>query len=231
MSAPRAGRMVPLAIATLLAVTACSDSSPTGARPAGTPALVVLNAAQSPVDVLLDGHAVVQGLAPTQVSTRIDAAAGAHTVQLRSGGQTGAEIPVTISATHALAIAVTPGSGGTLDGMVLPDTAAMPVAGKSKLRVLHLASSTGELVIWRTQPDYQTPTDWVFPFDYGQSTDFLTSDPGTWEVRVWAKSDSTGSWDNALASMRLDIASGGVRTFAIVDDPNGGVKFVSIDQS
>jgi hypothetical protein len=116
---------------------------------------------------------------------------------------------------------------------VLTDSGATPVAGASKLRVIHLAQAAGQLDIFRTQPDWQTPVSLLFPFTYGSNNGFYQSTPGVWHVRAWKSTpgmsfDATG-WNRALDSLSVNIPGGGVRTIVVLDAPGNSVKFKLVD--
>ena len=85
------------------------------------------------------------------------------------------------------------------------------------------------LQVYRTQPDYQKPISWQFPFIYqptptSLSAPFYQSSVGSWEVRIWqTPADSTG-WATAPVKVVIPLKSGEKKTVLILDKPGGGVR-------
>lgn len=217
---------------TLLLVTAlaaCRSDGATGCCPAGDPSLRVVNGFTTAVDALIDGEVVIQGLAAGAVGTT-DIAPGGHTLVLRPAGA-GAPVsrPITIATGAVNTIAAVRAAGGALGSAVLDDTGSVVPAGATKLRVLHLAPNAGTLQVYRTQPDYQQPISWQFPFNYqpdptSLSAPFYQSTVGSWEVRIWqAPADSTG-WATAPVQVVVPLGGGEKKTILILDAAGGGVK-------
>ena len=160
----------------------------------------------------------------------ISAASGAHTLELRP---TGALVTVSQSlATSGGAIstiAVLRGASGTLTSAILDDTNSVVPAGATKVRVLHFAPNAGTLQVFRTQPDYQQPISWQFPFTYqatptSLSAPFYQSTVGSWEVRIWkAPADSSG-WSSATLRVIVPLTGGQKKTILILDGPGGTVR-------
>ena len=120
---------------------------------------------------------------------------------------------ITAAAGLLSTIAAVRGSNAALASVVLDDTNSVVPAGKTKVRVLHLAPNAGTLQVYRTQPDYQTPISWQFPFDYqaeptSLSAPFYQSDVGTWEVRVWQTPADASGWATAPVKVVIPLASG-----------------------
>ena len=95
--------------------------------------------------------------------------------------------------------------------------------------MLHLAPNGGELQVYRTQPDYQQPTRWQFPFTYQSdpntlSAPFYQSTVGSWEVRIWQSPADASGWASAPVKVVIPLASGGKKTVLILDNPGGGVR-------
>lgn len=217
-----------LLTAALLCVggVACENDA---AAPADSPdtALRVINAAAGPVDVVVDGETVLSELAPAAVSARIAISAAPHAVMLRAAGASASSANLAVSASAGRTTTVyAHSSQGALAAAALSDTGAAPVAGKSKVRVVHLAANAPALDVWRTQPDYTTPIRVMFPFAYLAESNYMQSDPGAWQVSV-TREGETGP---VLAtSGPITVAGGEVRTVVLLDTPGGGVKVEPLD--
>jgi hypothetical protein len=214
--------------ALLLALVASCESTTTLCCTQGQTGLRVINAFPTAVDVLIDGNVVISGLSAGTIGTT-SPTTGTHTLELRANGTTAtATKSLTISAGALATIAAVRNSTGTMGTAALDDTGSVVPAGKTKVRVLHLAANAGEIQVYRTQPDYQTPISWQFPFTYQASFDalsapFLQSDTGTWEVRVWQTPASASGWATAPVKVVFTLGSGEKRTIVVLDKPGGGV--------
>jgi hypothetical protein len=62
--------------------------------------------------------------------------------------------------------------------------------GKTKVRVANFSKATG-IQIWRTQPDFPTPTLIQTPFPYLAVSPYLESTVGAWEVYVTNNGSTT----------------------------------------
>jgi hypothetical protein len=217
-----------LSAVALCAVASC-DVGTTIAGVSGDPALRVVNAFTSPVDVLVDGNVAISAMAAGTISTTF-AAPGNHTLVLRPTGS-GASVSQSItSAVGALStIAVVRSASGDLSSAVLDDTNSVVPDGATKVRVLHLAPNAGTLQVYRTQPDFHTPISWQFPFNYqpeptSLSAPFFQSTVGSWEIHVWQTPADPSGWATAPAKVIIPLASGEKATVVILDKPGGGVK-------
>ncbi len=213
-----------------LAVLGCSSDSPTGSCcTTGDRTVRVVNAFGGPVDVLIDGDLAIAALASGVVDTAhtVD---GSHTLTFRPAGRSpSVSQPITAGAGVLNTIAAVRASSGAVAAAALDDTGSVVPAGATKLRVLHLAPNAGELQVYRTQPDYQTPVSWQFPFTYqaqptALSAPFYQSTVGTWEVRIWQTPTDASGWATAPVRVVLPLASGEKRTILMLDDPAGGVR-------
>ena len=209
-------------------LTACGTEGPTTCCVTGAPALRIVNAYAAPVDVLIDDGVAIQSLAAG--STAVTApATGSHTLVLRPSGSSQTFSQSITTTTGVLnTIAAVRAASGALVGAVLDDTGSVVPAGATKLRVLHLAPTAGELQVYRTQPDYQQPISWQFPFTYqaqpnSLSAPFYQSTVGSWEVRVWQTPANASGWATAPVKVVVPLASGEKRTILILDTPGGGV--------
>jgi hypothetical protein len=214
-----------LSSAVLLA--ACGDS-PTSPVPVGH-GLRVVNAFTSSVDVLIDGSVAASGLSAGAIDT-VDLPVGSHTVSLRPAGSTASFAPQSMTGTaYTLnTLAVLRSSTGAVSSTVLDDTNSVVPSGATKVRVLHFAPNAGEIVVMRTQPDYQTPIQWQFPFTYQANPDplsapFFQSTVGSWELRIWIKASSE-TWSTATTRVVVPLGSGEKRTVIVLDKAGGGIR-------
>ena len=221
----RAGSFLLLSV-----VAACgSDTVNDCCPPAESPSLRIVNAFTAPVDVLVDGEVVIQSLAAGAIDSAAPAT-GSHSLVFRRAGA-GASASQTInSAAGALnTIAAVRAPNGTVASAVLDDTGSVVPSGATKVRVLHLAPNAGELQVYRTQPDYQQPISWQFPFTYQSQPDalsapFYQSTVGSWEVRVWQTPADASGWATAPVKVIIPLKSGEKKTVLILDKPGGGVR-------
>ena len=210
---PAVRSAVVLAVAAL-ALGACSDDilveDPGGGTGAG---LRVINASQAPLTVLVDGRVVAQGLTVASVSSTLPIAPGSHQVRLQTAGGASAALTVQAAAGRTVTTFGTPAAGSGLAAAVLEDTGSVVPAGKSKLRVTHLAANAPAVDIWRTQPDFQTPIRVMFPFAYQATSSYLQSDPGAWEVFV----TPAGGTTRLATTGPIAVPSGERRTVVLLD--------------
>jgi len=189
----------------------------------------VVNGFTTSVDVLVDGTVAIAGLSGGSVGTAAPAT-GSHSITFRSSsaGTSAAQSISTVSgATSTLAV-VRSSSGGVATA-VLDDTNSVVPQGATKVRVLHLAPSAGTLQVYRTQPDFQQPISWQFPFTYqaeptSLSAPFYQSTVGSWEIRVWQTPADASGWANAAVKVVIPLAGGEKKTVLILDKPGGGVR-------
>jgi uncharacterized protein DUF4397 len=207
----------------------CQSDAATACCTTGDPAIRIVNAFTTPVDVLIDGNVAVGSLAAGAIDT-VGPAPGSHTLVLRPTGSSASVSQAITATTGALAtIAVVRASNGAIASAVLDDTNSVVPAGATKVRVLHLAPSAGALQVYRTQPDFQQPVQWQFPFVYQSEPTSLTapffqSTVGSWEVRVWQTPADASGWANAPVKIVIPLASGEKKTILILDKPGGGFR-------
>jgi hypothetical protein len=218
-------------IAVLAVAAACgSDSTVPTCCTTGAPSLRVVNAITSPVDVLIDGSVAIASLAPGTIGTAA-APSGSHALVLRPTQlASSASRSITTTDGSLATVAVVLSATGSVQGAVLDDTNSVVPAGATKVRVLHLAPSAGPIRVFRTQPDFPTPVNWTFPFNYQSdptpaSAPFLQSTVGTWEVRVWQTPTDSSGWANAPIKIQIPLASGQKKTVMILDKPGGGIRY------
>ena len=217
----------------LYVAAACGSDSSTSCCATQQGSLRVVNAFTTPVDVVIDGTVVIPSLAPASIDTAAPIS-GTHTLVLRPVGPGVAQTrSITTTPGVLSTIAVVRSLSGGLGSATLDDTNSVVPAGATKVRVLHLAPNAGTLQVYRTQPDFQTPVSWQFPFNYqpdpaSATAPFYQSTVGTWEIRVWqTPADSTG-WANAPLRITLQLKSGEKKTVLILDKPGGGLRLETL---
>lgn len=129
-----------------------------------------------------------------------------------------------------MTVAAVRASDGSVTTAVLDDTGSVVPAGATKVRVLHMAPNAGVLQVYRTQPDYQTPISWQFPFTYqaqlnSLSAPFFQSTVGSWEIRIWQTPASPSGWGSAPVQIVIPLKSGEKKTVLMLDKPGGGVRY------
>ena len=222
-----AARLVSLLCLSIVA--ACGSDRPTECCIPGDPAVRVVNAFTTSVDVLIDGAVVIQSLGAGAIGTAAPSS-GNHTLVFRpTGGGGSVSHSVTTTTGSLKTIAAVRASNGSLATAALDDTGSVVPAGATKLRVLHLAPNAGALQVYRTQPDFQQPTRWQSPFTYQAEPSSLTapyfqSTVGSWEVRIWQSPADASGWANAPVKVVIPLASGESKTVLILDNPGGGVR-------
>jgi hypothetical protein len=209
-----------------VALAACGSDA---LRPADVSTRVrVLNAFSGvpALDVFIDGSLVLSDVPFAQVSNAVRIAAGAHTVSFQPVGALADVIGKTFTLSeygdYTLAAI---DSSTVINPIVLTDTGAAPVAGKSKMRVVHFAAHAPPIDVWRTQPDYPDFVRVMFPFAYRAASSYLQSDPGVWTVRVTRE----GTSEELYSSGPISIGAGEVRTLVLLDAPDGGIQAQILD--
>ena len=216
-----------------LTLAACSSSEridgPTGAGKAHVRVLAGTKSTTS-VDLIVDGQPVVSGANFAQVSSAVNVAPGTHTVGFRKTGTTavllqksytfGADTNYTIVAFDSSDV-INPG--------VLTDTGAIVAAGKTKLKVVHFAAAAPAIDVWRTQPDFETPTKVMFPFAYRAASSYIESTPGNWTVMVTAQGAANTS-TTLYTTGAIAIPVGQSRTVVLLDAAAGGITSIVLDK-
>ncbi|MEP7346344.1 MAG: DUF4397 domain-containing protein, partial [Gemmatimonadaceae bacterium] len=193
-----------VAVAFSVLATACSSRDNGTAPIAPNDAFQFVNGFGAPVDLLVDGVEKASALANGTVSA-VALDAGSRAVVVRTNG-TSASLSVIVSSGKTVTVAALRGVAGALAAQTLDDSNAVVPANATKLRVLHLAPLAGEVQVWRTQPDYQTPIRWAFPFLYNTAKTYYQSTPGSWEVRVWTDTNTYPPGDARGWGAALDAA-------------------------
>ena len=203
-------RRIALFAMTAVLGSACGDSLvDVGVRHAG---VRVINASSVPFDVLIDGGVSIPALSVATVSPPVPVTAGAHIIGLRVNGVV-TSINVQTTDGQTLTTVAVPGTASSVTASVMVDTGSIVPEGKSKLRVVHLASGVPAIEIWRTQPDFQTPVHIMTPFAYLAQSPYLQSDPGAWEVFITAP----GSTAKLATTGAISIPNGERRTVVLLD--------------
>ena len=220
-------RTAPFLLLSLIA--ACGGDGPSACCGVEEPALRIVNAFTTPIDVLVDGAVSIQSLTVGSIGTAM-LTSGSHTLMLKPTGASGS-VPQSITSTTGVlnTIAAVRASNGSFATAVLDDTGSVVPSGASKVRVLHLAPNAGELQVYRTQPDFQRPVSWQFPVTYqaqpsSLSAPFYQSTVGSWEVRIWQTPAGSSGWATAPLQVVIPLKSGEKRTILILDKPGGGVR-------
>ena len=179
----------------------------------------------TPVAVFIDGHF------GTEIGTggvhSVDVTPGPHTVEVRRSGV----VEFTRTGVQAGTSFVVFDSSGFLRPQILLDTGAVVPANKSKLRVVHSAQAAGAIDLWRTQPDFPTPVRIMFPFDYGDESPYLQSDPGSWRVMVSTAVANPGDPmpDTLANSGLIGVPAGTSRTVVLVKSESGQFSFAVLE--
>jgi len=207
--------------------TACSDSSTDEGNGGPTADLVAVQALQSAntVGVSIGGNPVLT-LSPGVTSALVSIPAGTRSLQLTPSGGTaaGSIRTVTFEAGQRYLLVAADSSGVAIPS-VLADTNAIPVAGKSKLRVIHAAGLAPAIDIWRTQPDFPTLIRVMFPFDFNAASPYLLSDPGDWSIVVTPE----GQTDTLYATGPFTVGDGKLVTVVVMDSTaTGGISAVLV---
>lgn len=213
----------------LIVLAACTDLSVD--TPAATNSGIrVVNATTASVTMIVDGVTITGTLGAATVSARVPVGAGSYAVELRHGSTPGFTRTVTVTDDRTVTI-VALDSAGSVTPAVLADTNSIVPAGATKLRVAHMASQAGPVSIWRTQPDFASPTRVQFPFPYRDVSPYLQSTPGDWRVMVSSEDNTAGpvTMPDTLANSGLiTIGDGAAATVILVDQPGGGIGILVV---
>ena len=210
------------ALAILLACDGYGDGNGPGGGPTAT--VVVVSAAGRASSLRARvGGTWMPTLQPGGTGS-IDVSAGtrSYMFDVQGSGVTGSSGTLDLVAGQTYVL-VAQDSQGTVVGSVLADTGAIVPAGKSKLRVIHSAGLAPAIDVYRTQPDFSSLVSVMFPFDFGASSPYLQSDPGTWTVVV----TPDNSTDTLYASGPIVVPDGERVSVVLVDSTaSGGISAV-----
>ena len=208
---------------------ACSDSSTDEGNGNGgaTADLVAVQALQSAaaVRVTIGGDSILT-LTPGVASAVVSIPAGTRSLQLQPSGGTAAGSTRTVTFEQGQRyLLVAADSSGVAIPSLLADTNAVPVAGKSKLRVIHAAGLAPPVDIWRTQPDWPALITIMLPFPFGATSPYLLSDPGDWSIVVTPE----GQTDTLYATGSFTVGDGELVTVVVMDSTaTGGISAIVI---
>ncbi len=212
-------RFVVSGLALAAGLGGCSSSTDSGgAQPTGVIRMVQAVGSAPSVAVRVDGNLLLT-LAAGTISAPTAVAAGQHTLTLTptGGGTQASTHNIEITEGASLTV-VARDSSGIVVPAALADTGAIVPAGKSKLRVMHAAALAPALSIFRTQPDFPSFVNVMFPFAYGAVSPYLQSDPGAWEILVTPENQP----DTLHLSGAFTVADGKRVTVIVMDSSAAG---------
>jgi Domain of unknown function (DUF4397) len=214
-------RIRPLSLPALALLAASCASTVDPTYPTGS--LMVANASNGWIDVDIDGQRLVNGLSMNALTYSLSMPQGLHVVRLSHGGGIGGsiELRVEVAVEVPRTVVVYPtypvGTSPDMSAIVLPDTGADVPGGKSKLRVVHLAATAGDLQIWRREPSLPSGSPITTRMTYRAVSPYLQGDAGVWEV--WLTAPTGGA--KLLSSGPIQIPSGERRSVLLVDTQEG----------
>jgi len=217
-------------IPAVVALAACSDdtSGPDqGPNTDGRLQVVPGVAALAAVDVIVDGQTKLSNAPYGVPSSTIALSLGQHQVKVVPVG-TAASVggtTVTLRSNDTTRVVVI-GTPTAMTPITLGDTGAVPVPGKGKLRVSHLAANAPAIDVYRTQPDFAQFVKFMDPFPFQSSSSFIESTPGNWVIRVTAK----GSTQVLAESAPIRVDALWIRTVLLLDAPGGGIKITPLGE-
>jgi hypothetical protein len=176
------------AAASLIAlITACNldVTNP----PAADSQLRVVNISDAQIDITVDGQLILTAVSPANVSA-LFVTPGSHQLTISAEGTSQTStITVGLSSGQVTTTYAFEPNTSSLVAVQL-DTGGAVAVGKIKVRVANFSKATG-IQIWRTQPDFPTPTLIQTPFPYLAVSPYLESTVGAWEVYVTNNGSTT----------------------------------------
>jgi hypothetical protein len=197
--------------------------------------LVHGSAVTSALDLKIDGQAVLQGVAATEISAFAEVEAGDRTVSVTLAGSSQALVtrPVTLEKDGEYTMLIS----GTLadpEDMIASDTAFIPLPGKVKIRVIHAARSAPPLDVYLTAPgeDLATAFKLLEPFEFNVADTsvfpgFAERDPGDWQVRFTAD----GTTNVLLDTGPFTTVAGQIITVVLSHDGNNDLVARIVDET
>jgi hypothetical protein len=172
------------------------------------------------VDVWLDGTKVLTDVPYEAVSGYLAVPAGDHNVKVTPTGSTTPVIDadVTLSAGTAYTIAAI-NPVASISAAILVDDRT-PVDGKAKLRVFHASSNAPASV----DVALAGGTVLVPGLEYGKASDYLTVDPGTYDLEIRAAGDTA-----AALTLSATLSAGQNVTAIAFDDGDGVAVITTVD--
>jgi len=219
----------PAALTALIALAAACSKDMTTTGTITNPNLRFVNGIHAPVNVLVDGVAVISNVGLGAVGTAA-VAAGSHVISIQA--TSGSAVGRTIQLGSSVATIVGTDSSGALRPSILDDTGAVVPAGHTKMRVANFASGAPAIDVWRTQPDYQTPIRVVFPFNYNFVSSYVQSTVGAWQIMVSHPVAQVNDPmpDTMATSGSVNVADGKSITAVVVDGATAGSVQVVVIQ-
>lgn len=197
-----------MAVATLAGAASCLG---TGTEPENTAAIHAINATDQTLTIFVDGRFAIDAVAPGAVSLLV-VAPGTHGLTYRTVDGLETTLTIITSRTAIATVYAYPTSSVTV-GLVALDTAATVATGKSKVRVVNLSQTAGDIDVYRTQPDAPTATKILEPFTYQTASPYIESTAGQWEVYITA----AGSETKLATTDAFNLASGERRSVFVLD--------------
>lgn len=220
------------AVLAVAALAACGDSTTSVNLGSGSHLnLVNASKASGTVNVFVDGQLIGTAGAGNLVRST-DLAPGSHEIQvLPAVAGAGFTRTITFAAGSNITL-VAFDSAGAMRPSILLDTGAIVPAGATKLRVAHYAATSGDIDIWRTQPNFPTETRVAFPIANGFVSPYLQSTVGNWRVLVSTAVPGGGSPtmpDTLAMTGLIAIPDGQSRTVVVLDDNPAGIQIVVLE--
>ncbi len=103
--------------------------------------------------------------------------------------------------------------------LLLSDTTDAPESGKIRVRIVHASPSTGAVDVYVGDPtdDISTVTPTLSNVSFGDASNYLTLDEGTYRIRLAAVGDT-----EAVLDEEITLSEGAVRTIIARDAVGGG---------
>ena len=196
--------------------------------PGGTARIRLIAAPADSValDLIFNGRTLASSVPSGSGSAFVPVSPGAATVSVRYAGRP----PATTSAVLAQGASYSVIASGPSAGLRLllaADTAAVPIAGQAKFRVVHAAPSSPPLDVYLTLAPDSLPGAFrlLFPFDYGvglsdEFPGYVQRDPGQYRLRFTAR----GTLTVLLDSGPFDLAAGSVVTAVLGQNGDGSLR-------
>jgi len=196
-----------------LAVAACTSDPANNSNSTGSGFKAVNVAGPGAITVKVDAVTAFTGVGQGISTAFHGVTPGTHTIRIEQGlpaRATEQDISFAVGDTLTIVAIDTSGSLGT---GILTDTGVVASPGHSKLRVAHFAANAPAVDIWRTQPDFATPTKVMVPFPYLAVSSYIESTPGDWTVFVTPE----GQTDTLVGLGPIPIGDGESWTVYLTD--------------
>lgn len=219
----RAGLLVALAA---VVTAACMTDAPTTTRqPSSHLRFLQLIPNAPALDVFVDTSRVFQGVGYRFVSGFTETGSGNLRVRFRSGGGTDVvDLTHPVEFPRAYTVLAT-GLVGSVEGFVVPDTAAIPAGGEIALRFIQGSPAAGTVDVYVTDPTASltglTPTFAGVPFRGVR--DYETFAAGRYRFRVTQAGTTT-----VLFDLTQTFADRAMRTLVTTDTAGGGTPIAGL---